>query len=321
METSRRSVIPGALALGALTLVPASAVARADRFVTDDAREAADAYAQLSRWRDLRAGGADDIACGDWMEAHLRAHGYRIGRQAFQTPYFEPSRAELRVGNAALQVIPQAVVTPTGPDGVSGPLRLWRDAADSGAMAGAVALLMLPHGRHSQLAAQPILSRVRQVAAAGAVAIVMVTVGPTGEPLALNADPDGPPVPLPMAVIGPRVAQSALAAASEGTRATLVLTGQGGRRQAFNLTGAIDRPGPRLVISTPRSGWGPCMGERGPGIAAFRILTAWAPRAFGMFGAHRFHHAPNDDIEKVDPAFIPPVTAALRQAITALLPG
>ena len=51
------------------------------------------------------------------------------------------------------------------------------------------------------------------------------------------------------------------------------------------------------------------------------VLRAGYPRAFGMFGAHRFHHAPNDDIEKVDPAFIPPVTAALRQAITALLPG
>ena len=432
METSRRSLFPGALAVGALAA--SAGTAKAAPSDGDDAREAAAAYAQLSKWRDFRAGGADDIACGAWMEAHLRAHGYSVGRQSFQTPFFEPTTAHLKVGDGALPVIPQAVVTPTGPEGVAGPLRAWRDAGDNGSMAGAVALLVLPHGRHSQLAAQPILSRVRQVAGAGAAAIVIVTTGSTGEALVLNADPEGPPVPIPMAVIGPRDAQAALAAAATGAaRATLTMIGQGGRREAFNVFGALDRPGPRLVISTPRSGWGPCMGERGPGIAAFRILTAWAPRAFprqaievvvtsgheydnlgghawlkdgaprpadtrlwvhlgagfaardwheigpvlrplpsadaqrvlmgtpdlvetlrgafagiagleaaypstlgaagelgevlragyprafGMFGAHRFHHAANDDIEKVDPAFIPPVTAALRRAITSLL--
>lgn len=434
METSRRSLLPGVLAAGALAATAAPAAAASDG--ADDARAAADAYARLATFRDLRAGGPDDIACGDWMAAHLRAHGYEVGRQVFQTPFFEPTQAVLRVGDGALPVVPQAVVTPTGPDGVSGPLRLWRDGSDTGAMAGAVALLLLPNGRHSQLAAPMILSRVRQVAGAGAAAIVIVTTGPTGEALALNADPEGPPVAIPMAVIGPKAAQPALSAVAAGaTRATLVITGQGGRRPAFNLTGVINRPGPRLVISTPRSGWGPCMGERGPGIAAFRILTAWAPRAFprqaidvvvtsgheydnlgghtwlkdgapkpadtrlwvhlgagfaardwheigpvlrplpsadaqrvlmgtpdivetlrsafagvagleaaypstvgaagelgevlragyprafGMFGAHRFHHAANDDAEKVDPAFVPPVTAALRRAMTTLLQG
>lgn len=435
METSRRSLIPGALAAGALA--GATGSAQAAPAAADDARAAAQAYERLATFRDLRAGGADDIACGVWMEDHLRAHGYTVRRQSFQTPFLEPAVAELRIAGQALPVIPQAVTTPTGPDGVEGPLRIWRDRSDDAAMAGAVALLVLPHGRHSQLAAQPILSRVRQVAGAGAAAIVIVTTGPTGEALALNADPEGPPVSVPMAVIGPRAVQAALAAAATdaGTRARLVLTGQGGRRPAFNLVGAIDRPGPRLVISTPRSGWGPCMGERGPGIAAFRILSAWAPRAFarqaidvvvtsgheydnlgghtwlkdgapkpadtrlwvhlgagfaardwheigpvlrplpsadpqrvlmgtpdtvetlrgafagvagleaaypstmgaagelgevlragyprafGMFGAHRFHHAANDDMEKVDPAFIPPVTAALRRAMTTLLQG
>lgn len=446
MHTSRRSLVSGAIgagalagplagaAAGAMASTPAAAGQAPAPTAADDQQEAAAAYAALAGFRDLRAGGQGDEACGAWMEAHLRAHGYAVTRQSFQTPFFEPTVAELRVGNAQVPVVPQAVVTVTGPDGVSGPLRVWRDQADTALMAGAVALLILPHGRHSQLAAQPILTRVRQVAVAGAAAIVLVTTGPTGESLALNADPEGPPVPIPMAVIGSRAAQPLLELARSGARATLVLTGDSGYRPAFNLAGRIDRPGPRLVISTPRSGWGPCMGERGPGIAAFRILTAWAPvafpdqaisvvvtsgheydnlgghiwlrdgapppgdtrlwvhlgagfaardwhefgamlgplmsadpqrvlmgtpdlvaplrsafaglpgleatypstlgaagelgevlragypRAFGMFGAHRFHHAASDDIEKVDPAFIPPVTAALRRAIQALLP-
>lgn len=448
MHTSRRSLVSGALvsgtfvsgALGAgalagpLAASPAAAGMAPDAPAAADQQQAADAYAALAGFGDLRAGGPGDEACGAWMEAHLRAQGYAVTRQSFQTPFFEPTVAELRVGEAQVPVVPQAVVTLTGPDGVSGPLRVWRDPADTPAMAGAVALLVLPHGRHSQLAAQPILSRVRQVAAASPVAIVLVTTGPTGEALALNADPEGPPVPMPMAVIGPRAAQPLMELARSGALATLVLTGEAGRRPAFNLAGSIDRPGPRLVISTPRSGWGPCMGERGPGIAAFRILTAWAPvafpgqaisvvvtsgheydnlgghiwlrdgapppdatrlwvhlgagfaardwhefgamlgpllsvdpqrvlmgtpelvpalrsafaglpgleaaypstlgaagelgevlragypRAFGMFGAHRFHHAANDTSDKVDPAFVPPVTAALRRAIQGLLP-
>jgi len=50
------------------------------------------------------------------------------------------------------------------------------------------------------------------------------------------------------------------------------------------------------------------------------IFKAGYPRAFGIFGAHRFHHARTDDARCVDPALIdrlvPKFKAAIRAALT-----
>jgi hypothetical protein len=62
--------------------------------------------------------------------------------------------------------------------------------------------------------------------------------------------------------------------------ATLIVHGNGGRRSAFNFVGRIDRGKPRWwVISTPRSGWYGCAGERGPGVAVWLWLARWASRS------------------------------------------
>jgi hypothetical protein len=64
-----------------------------------------------------------------------------------------------------------------------------------------------------------------------------------------------------------------------GKNAMMKLTGQGGRRQAFNLVGQLDRgKGRWLVVSTPRSGWFTCAGERSGGIASWLQIARWASR-------------------------------------------
>jgi hypothetical protein len=66
--------------------------------------------------------------------------------------------------------------------------------------------------------------------------------------------------------------------------ATLTLDGEGGRRPAFNLIGQLDRGAPKtLVLSTPRSGWHGCAGERGPGIVVWLRLAQWAAKALPRF--------------------------------------
>lgn len=48
------------------------------------------------------------------------------------------------------------------------------------------------------------------------------------------------------------------------------------------------------------------------------ILAAGYPRAFGMFGAHRFHHTTSDDARCIEASFVAPVAAMVRDAITRL---
>jgi hypothetical protein len=109
---------------------------------------------------------------------------------------------------------------------------------------------------------------------------VFVTDGPTGETVFLNApiNPDAAPA-IPLAVIGPRPGASLIAAAREQRQATFILDGVVRRVRSANLIGRMNRRGPCLVVSTPRTGWTPAVAERGPGLAAFLALAQWAPTA------------------------------------------
>jgi hypothetical protein len=116
----------------------------------------------------------------------------------------------------------------------------------------------------------------------GAAAAVVVTNGPTGEPIALNVSTHRPGFDRPVAILAPHDAAPFLAAAAEGRAARLTVDGQGGgaaRRPAFNLIGRLDRKAAKtLILSTPRSGWFTCAAERGSGLAVWLSLAHWLAR-------------------------------------------
>jgi hypothetical protein len=274
-ETSRRSFLAGSAAL------PGAAVARAQP-AADLEQVRADLETYIG-FGNKQSGGRGDQACGEWMAGELARNGFAVERQAFTAPFFEPTRCELTAERTTATVWAQPIVIPTGPNGVSG--RLMRvepngPASEAGALSGAIALLNLPHARHSSAAAKPIHEAVNRVFAAGARAAVVVTNGPTGKLIALNADGRQPMFDRPVALLAPDSAAPFLSAADRRGAATLVLDGRSGRRPAFNFIGRLDRKQPRwIVVSTPRSGWFTCAGERGGGVATWLWLARWASRA------------------------------------------
>lgn len=225
-----------------------------------------------------QAGGPGDIACGNWLAAELEQNGFRIERQTLSVPFFEPHRCELVCGGATATVWSQPIVTPTGQEGVTGAL-VHVDAGGraAGRLQGAIALVALPFGRWSSALAKAIGEPIRGAFAAGAKAVVVITNGPTGKVIALNADGRKPMFGGPVALLAPEDAEAFLDGAQAGASATLFLTGKAGRRPTFNFIGRIDRgKGRWLAVSTPRSGWYGCAGERGPGVAAWLWLARWA---------------------------------------------
>jgi hypothetical protein len=112
---------------------------------------------------------------------------------------------------------------------------------------------------------------------------VMITTGPTREAIALNVSVKHGSIQQPVAILAPKDAEPFLAAASQGSMATLTLDGRGGgtdRRPAFNLIAKLDRGAAQtLIISTPRSGWFGCAAERGSGLAIWLSLAQWLPRS------------------------------------------
>ena len=257
------------------------------------------------------SGGEGDAAAGAWLEAALRSDGFTVERQAFDAPFFEPATARLETEGAAVDVRPQALVVPTSAAGLWAPLALMSPWSPPRDLAGCVVVTPLPHARWSSATAAPVREAVATAVRAGAVAVVLVTTGPTGEALALNADVGKPLADRPVALLAPRDAAPVLAAAEAGRPARLTVTGQGGRRSAFNLVGRLERGAGRwLVVSTPRSGWGVCAGERGGGVAVWRLLAAWAARRSRLdllFLCNSGHEYENLGAEHALRAAAPPV--------------
>jgi hypothetical protein len=219
------------------------------------------------------SGGPGDRDSGAWMESRLRLFGYRTRRQAFRAPFLDVRTAALTLGNASVQGLAQAPASVTGPGGVTGGLTLGRPTAPA---RGALVVVDLPARRWSSVRQPELRTLADEVRASGAAGLILVTNGPTGEAIALNAPAEAPPFGVPTLVLAPKDAGPVLAAAREGRTARLVIDGQAGRRPAFNLIGRIDRgAGRTVVLSTPRSGWFTCAGERGPGIALWMALLPW----------------------------------------------
>ncbi|MBL7466165.1 PA domain-containing protein, partial [Escherichia coli] len=96
----------------------------------------------------------------------------------------------------------------------SGPLvRIDGTGRPAGSLAGAVALLDLPFARYSTAIAKPVRVPIEAAFAAGAVAVVVITNGPTGKVIALNADGRKPMFAGPVALLAPSDAGPFLAAA------------------------------------------------------------------------------------------------------------
>ena len=238
----------------------------------------------LQRYIDFgikQSGGPGDEACGAWLEAELAELGFQTERQSFSAPWFEADRAELVCGGIRADVWPQPIVRTTSPDGITAPLvRVDSHGQAATSLDGVIALVELPHARWSSMFWPGVANPVRAAFEGGAQACVIITTGPSGKIIALNTDGRTPLYDRPMALLAPDDAAPFLAAAMSGQACTLTVTGSGGRRPAFNLVGRMDRGHDRwLVVSTPRSGWFTCAGERGGGIAAWLHIARWASRA------------------------------------------
>ncbi len=275
--TTRRELLFGSMAM---SLAASSATASEVASVTEES--AAEALSRYAGYGSKASGGPGDSATADWFVGALVGSGFHVVRQSFSVPWFTARRAELICGDTKAQVIPQAIVVQTPADGVTGALAHFHaNEAPQVPLKGALALITLPFGRWSTALSPAVRRSVTLAQEQGAVGAVLISTGPSSEATALNCDGERPMFDIPVAVLAPKDAAPFVAAAASRQRATLHLEGDGGRRDAVNVIGKIDRQRGRwLVISTPRSGWFDCVGERGPGVAVWLALARWAPTVF-----------------------------------------
>lgn len=226
---------------------------------------------------DKYSGGAGDLKTADWISGRLRQSGYQVRELEFDAPFFVKRTARFTAGSSAVDVVPQGPVVVTGASGITAPLAL---AGDSGVdVRGKIALVVLPFGRHAALGTGGIGATVTSTAKAGARAIVIVTTGPSGEAAMLNV-PETPFVPIPTAILAPKLSTPFVDAAMGGASATLTLDGDATHRPCKNVIAELNRSDRWIVLTTPRTGWFGCVGERGTGTAVFLELASWLSASF-----------------------------------------
>lgn len=271
MQPSRRTILTSGVIAAAASAAPTTAAP----LKTHDAAWLQSVLERYASFGGKASGGQGDEACGAWLEAELARAAYACERQSFEVPYFAPAVATLASGPTRATVIPQAIVRPTGPTGLTAPLRR-ADREDD--VEGAIAILDLPYKRWGGIGqiAEPVADAFRR----GAVAAVAITNGASGEAVALNVSPHQPGFDRPVAILAPKDAAPFLAAAANGTTATLTVDGRGGKRQAYNLIARRDRKAAKtFILSTPRSGWFDSVAERGSGLAVWLALAHWLASA------------------------------------------
>ena len=266
--------------------------------------------AHMQRYLDFGlklTGGGGEKAAGAWIAASLSELGYSVSRQSIAAPNLTVMGVSLIAGEghadlAAMARMPNAQT-------LSGPLRVTSlDTFETASAAGAVVAVHLRRQRWSSALHPEVQACVGGLRAARAKAIVLITHGPTGERLSLNAPFEsetlglsaGVYIDTPTFMLAPRDWRRL----QPRSTVSISFASPGAVGESFNVVGALgDAHAPAIVVSTPRTGWGPCGGERGPGVALFlelastlrryarrhRIVTVCtAAHEFEDAGAHAF---------------------------------
>ena len=250
-----------------------------------------------------------DLQTAEWIGQRLRAIGYKTTAHDFPAPFLVERSSRLITEGMSLNLYPQTPAATTNARGVTGRLALIRNTADAANTKGKIAFLVLNSARHAALGKgnAGIGGTIKAAAAAGALGVVIVTTGPSGEAVLLNA-PEDQVMPVPVAIMAPKDSKPFQEAAAAGAEATFVLDGDATERNSTNLIGRLERGRRWIVISTPRSGWFDCVGERGTGTAVFLELAAWAVDRFPNHsihlvnaGAHEYYFAGSHKVMNLAP--------------------
>jgi hypothetical protein len=301
---SRRSALVGS----SCVFVPSVSLARSRP------AEPAQLQADLERYASFgshQSGSTGDQATVQWISSRISASGYRVSLQPIDVPFFDETRATVTLSNGSEFIgIGQHPITLTSKGGLLAPLTLWREDQDPRVIAGKIAVVMLPFGRHSSSLQPVIAGAIKAASEANPKALIVVTDGPSGEALALNALDKPADRPMPILVLGSRGIQPVLQAARNGASATLYLEGQTGRRIANNVVGRRVGTGKKIVLTTPLSGWFTCAAERGSGVSAFLALADWLAKAHPnldvTLGAMTGHEFENLGSKKFNAQMVPP---------------
>lgn len=237
-----------------------------------------------------RTGTEVDAASARWLAGEVRKTGLIPKREPYELSRVDPEECYLRIDGRRIEGFPLFDGGFTSSAGVSGSLVEGTDRS------GEIVLTAAGTTLASTSAASSSTASLADLRSGNSKGIVLLTEGYRPGLSLINAtrfaDPFGPPV---LQVSNAEREWLSIRARS-GAAATLVVKAKRTAARSFNVIGKISgtkkhlRP---LIISTPRSGWWQCAGERGGGLACWletmRVLAAKRPARDCLFVAFSGH--------------------------------
>jgi hypothetical protein len=232
-------------------------------------------YASFTGHRTASKG---DLATSAWLADRLGQAGFEVELQEWNLDQYDLDDCVLTVAGESIECFPFWL--PQGTEELeTGALQapVAHLAADSepADVEGCIAYLDSESvgGGHFKLGVP------EAVLSSGAVAAAVVIKSPSDELVAQNAVPPyvRQTLPLPAVIVGEKDEGRLKQAAQQRAPATLRVAGSMRRNaKAMNVIGRLVRGPKWIIVSTPISGWFSCGGERGPGVALWLAIAAWA---------------------------------------------
>jgi len=222
-----------------------------------------------------RTGTPGEECATAWIAEELKKAGLRVSFQDLTLRQFFVHTCSLAADDRMVPCFPWWYPRGTGPR----PLRaeLASFGAEGMELRAKIALVKQQGRWMSARLRDTVDSMVSDMASAGALAVVFVSESPSGELVAVNTSDTAQPWPIPVVLAGPRDEQTLAVAASNHIEVSLLVDGidetKATARNVFGRWG--NDHGDVIVVSTPKSGWFTCGGERGPGIAIVLALARW----------------------------------------------
>lgn len=212
-----------------------------------------------------------DLRTSDWLEQRASASGFTTRKQVVEIDRFVTASSSLRVADLTLSLTPQE---PFVWERVLETSRLsW---GDSNIEPGDIAVIKLTPDGGGTINGRSHWEKITSVADAGASAIVAITESPSGSLVIYNTPKNDDVLPVPIHLISPNDAGDLETLARQNSTAELRTEGSVTRFKAYNLLARKLGTGPRIVVSTPQSGWTHAAGERGAGVALWLSVAEFA---------------------------------------------
>ena len=211
----------------------------------------------------------------DWMVERLTESGLEVSFQSFPQETWFVKETSLIANNTDIDCFPLWPPTWTGPTPIRGQLSMAETGKEI--PEGSIALIQpaFSYGAPA-FSSEKDIAAIHAAAKAGARAVIVISNGPSDGIHAYNTPAGTGRWPVPVVLTPKRNRQFLTSLAERNTGVSLLLDGTDiPEAHPRNVTGSLNRGGDVIVISTPKSGWFTCGGERGPGVALFLALARW----------------------------------------------